>query len=798
MKSSKGAPAWARCVCRALALLVISTLFVRAAAAEVFLFDMGSGESPLRDGFTRVTARSTYEKKRGFGWKHGNGLREHVKHYSRKWTFNESRGRKQPPPIYTNEITCDTIFSREPNEFLIDLKPGDYTVYVLCGRSAGSRAEYHDFDILVGGDGSGDRATVKIPGPYRFEQRRLNVTLRGRQLAVRFEPRTDWLVACLVVFPATGPSHIPGRDLQVPAMLEQLQREVYFLPPDVAEQWHETKHVETRPMPPFSRRDRDRGYAVFARHWSEVIYPNTAPRPEELDPELKLFAAWDEYEPVTFTVRPLRDLRDAEVHVSDLRCGDAVIPARDIDCRSVRYMLVRPNYSSFFSYHIAPDVLERCRPMDLSAGRNQRYWLTVHVPPDAPPGVYQGTITFRAADTPPARLPIRLRVLPIRLQKNPHHIYGMYYRDPLRYVSDRNHPVANAYFRRKAELERQDMVAHGMNSHISSVSGLERDENGNWTMDGTETERRIALDRKYGLAGKPMVVSLPVTWWYSRLVDPKGPGSHLRLVRSDVPQSFFDEVTKMVRAVEKEKKKYDWPEFLYYPIDEPGRHEAAVNFMVGVLKAIKRVPGVRTYVTADPTHEQFQPMWPYVDVWCCQPFVYDYDTIRRLSREKGIEFWCYPNHIAGENDHTPVRGARMTWGFGFWKSGFRTLTPWIYQADIGDPWNYLDGTAMDFMNRSTPDGEPIPVTLWEAYREGIDDGRYIYTLEQLVDESKKRGGRAAELARQAAKELAFVWDAIVVQEKYKYDGLWSGRDFDAWRWLLASQILRLLESLERE
>jgi len=140
----------------------------------------------------------------------------------------------------------------------------------------------------------------------------------------------------------------------------------------------------------------------------------------------------------------------------------------------------------------------------------------------------------------------------------------------------------------------------------------------------------------------------------------------------------------------------------------------------------------------------------------------------------------------------------MTWGFGFWKSGFRTLTPWIYQADIGDPWNYLDGTAMDFMNRSTPDGEPIPVTLWEAYREGIDDGRYIYTLEQLVDESKKRGGRAAELARQAAKELAFVWDAIVVQEKYKYDGLWSGRDFDAWRWLLASQILRLLESLERE
>ena len=219
------------------------------------------------------------------------------------------------------------------------------------------------------------------------------------------------------------------------------------------------------------------------------------------------------------------------------------------------------------------------------------------------------------------------------------------------------------------------------------------------------------------------------------------------------------------------------------------------EFMVNVLKAIKKVPGARTYVTADPSHEQFAPMWPYLDVWCCQPFVFGYEKIKRLSKEKGVEFWCCPNHICGENDHTPVRGARMTWGYGFWKSGFRTLIPWIYQADKGDPWNYLDSTAMDFLNRSTPDGERIPVTLWEAYREGIDDGRYIYTLKQLVEEAKKRGGEAAALAKQGERELKFLWDSIEVQEKYKHDGLWSGADFDAFRWLLASKILELQEAL---
>jgi len=772
--------------------------------AEALRFDLGSEKSELRPGFTRLTAKSLYNEKAGYGWKSTDGLKEHDKHYSRQWEYNESRGREQPPPIYTNEITCDCVWSNRPASLLIDRPPGEYVVWLLFGRSAGSARDYHDFDAAVGGAeevSEGDSpifaarklgqspTTVKIPGPYIFEKRVLRAKLRGRQFSIDLTPRTDWLLAAVVVFPAAEEKAVRGE------FLDALEKEIEFLPPDVAEKWKETPHVDDRPMPALRDADRRRGYAVFARHWSEVIYPNTVPRAEELNPELTAFASLGEYEPVTFTVLPLDDLSGAKVVAGDLRSGDAVIPAASIDVRSVRYMLVRPNYSTFFSYHVAPDVLERHATLDLRKGRNQRFWITLHVPEDAKAGVYEGKLAFSAAGREPADVKLRLRVLPMRLQKNPEHIYGAYYHDPLGNVDEGNTAGANDYFRRKAELERQDMVAHGMNSHISHASGLERDEQGNWTMDGTETERRIALDRKHGLAGYPLVVSFPVGWWYSKLVDKRGLGSHLRLVRPDVPQSFFDEVTKMVEAIEREKKKHDWPEFLYYPIDEPSTHEDSVRFMVGVLKAIKRAPGVRTYVTADPSHEQFAPMWPHVDVWCCQPFVFGCEKIRELSKEKHVEFWCYPNHISGENDHTPIRGARMTWGFGFWRSGFRTLIPWIYQSSSGDPWNYLDGSSMDFFNRSTPEGEPIPVALWEAYREGIDDGRYLYTLERLAAEGKRRGGRPAELAAEAEKELRFVRDSIEVQEKYKYDGLWNGADFDAYRWLLASKILALQGAL---
>ena len=130
------------------------------------------------------------------------------------------------------------------------------------------------------------------------------------------------------------------------------------------------------------------------------------------------------------------------------------------------------------------------------------------------------------------------------------------------------------------------------------------------------------------------------------------------------------------------------------------------------------------------------------------------------------------------------------------RSGFLTLIPWIYQANIGDPWNYLDGSSMDFFNRSEPDGTPIPVAMWEAYREGYDDYRYIYTLEQLIAGAKKSGKAAAqEAAGKAERDLKFIWDSIRVQTKYKDDDLWSHAEFDLYRWLVAKQILAVQNAL---
>ena len=143
----------------------------------------------------------------------------------------------------------------------------------------------------------------------------------------------------------------------------------------------------------------------------------------------------------------------------------------------------------------------------------------------------------------------------------------------------------------------------------------------------------------------------------------------------------------------------------------------------------------------------------------------------------------------------------------------------MYQRDHGNPWNYLDGLYSDIFVRTADDGSPISVVTWEVYREGIDDMRYITTLEHWIERAIA-GGRE-DLAKAGQADLDFVWNSIKVQVKYKDDGqpevlwhnhnkppvtpvggrleneMWEPAVFDTMRWILASRILDIQNSLSK-
>ncbi len=748
-----------------------AVLLAAIAQAAPVVFDMGKSESAVWPGAQKVTVASKLSDGAGFGWQSTDGL----KAYAKAWTQFLDRGRgKEPPPIWTNPVTEDCVVGSTPNVFVFKAQPGDWLVYVRCGVSCDLRWQYWDFDVAVGGE----KWTCQIEGRHLYRSHIFRVRSDGT-IRVELNPRTKWLVCGIVAWQPTDQ-----------AAAQQTIRKIEQWAPDAElAKWKEDPRQPAGPEPPLSAADRARGFYVWHRHWAQVVYPWTNPTPEELYPELRIFAAPGEYEPLTFCVRPLKAVKNCTVEPGDI----GPVPARAIEVRKVHYMKARPNYTVRYRYRIVPDPLVRWEGGPLAANENARFWLTVHVPERARPGLYSGAIQV-TVDGQRWMVPVKLRVLDVRLMEDPKHTYGIYYRHPLDGYFSAADDGSRQYWRRRAEMEHADMVAHGTKNIVLSCWFPAADESGKFNV-GDAFERlqaKLDLAKKYGFYG-PYAVSFNTGGVYRKYMK-SSPGSHIRDVKMP-PDEFFREITAMVRTIEQERRRRGWPDFVYYPVDEPSTAPNSVAYMVRVLQAV-RAAGVRTYVTADPTRGAFDPMRPYVDVWCTQPFLPRRGVILADMQKRGVEYWCYPNHVNGENDHTPVAGARMTYGFGFWRSGFLRLIPWIYAYDVGDPWNYLDGRVSDFFNRHEPDGRPIPVAMWEAYREGYDDYRYIYSLQQAIERAKRsRSATARHEASTAEKTLQFVWKNIPVMAKYKYEGFWSPEEMDVYRWLVARRLERLTKLL---
>ncbi|MBL8991697.1 MAG: hypothetical protein JNM63_00055, partial [Spirochaetia bacterium] len=153
-------------------------------------------------------------------------------------------------------------------------------------------------------------------------------------------------------------------------------------------------------------------------------------------------------------------------------------------------------------------------------------------------------------------------------------------------------------------------------------------------------------------------------------------------------------------------------------------------------------------------------------------------------------------HVSGElkSREIMMKGGRMTYGYGFWRSGYEGLIPWMWRWDVGDPGDYLDDKYADTGNKLSKDGEVIPAAYWLSFREGVDDERYIYTLQQaIVDRENTKDASARVLIDEGKKFLRELWEGIEPQEKYLAVGMWPSEDFNGRRWLAA----RLIEALQK-
>ncbi len=518
-------------------------------------------------------------------------------------------------------------------------------------------------------------------------------------------------------------------------------------------------------------------YLVASKYWEDDIDPARPPRAEQLRPKLKtfdkrvgsrplsknlaaqskarvpvrvsseplkMFAVPGEYEPLNFVVYAIDDLEQVAVQVSDLRCGDHAVPAGQVDARLVLRGLMRdlytlpPERSTVVSRFLLP-----LETVDIPAGTFREYHLIVHVPDSAEPGVYRGQVRLAPANRPVQELPVAVEVLPFHFRPLQAKAYGIYYRFPS-LESDWSY----------IDNELADIRAHGCTTLKPNV-GIEYEEvDGRIEPSLERLERMLALLDKHGFRGP-----LPVETGCIRAArlldyDPVEDGSDA--ARRD---RFFAVVKSGLEGMLKLFEEYPQFEPLPTHMDEVFGRDRLERY-IRVTEAVRQIPSLRLYITLHNTPrpgvaEMMQQCDPYVDVRCYNGHALEdwvraghtFHDLRRELDQAGDEAWIYHN----------IRGAffqpewpRLVNGLYLWVSPLRVHVPWMYYSYSGNPLDATDGPrsrGADFAY-AVPDPRDssrlVSTRQWEAFREGIDDIRYLTTLESLIEEhaGTPRAGKA--------------------------------------------------------
>ena len=501
---------------------------------------------------------------------------------------------------------------------------------------------------------------------------------------------------------------------------------------------------------------------VFVTNYLQRGSLATQPQRKQVTDTVRVFASPGEYEPATFSIRSAAELKDVHVELAgDLKSRQGLtIPKKAVEIR-----LVDP-FQEWTKKDIECFLLKK-EAVDVAANTTRRFWLTVHVPDDAKPGVYGSKILIGKPITKLGpdlgrlvtlkTLTYEVEVLPIRLltAHETGMAFFMFY--DTQYFAEApggsEGLITYAYQTKVFE----DMREHGMttaNLHLYPVV------DGKFTLTG-RTKKHLGFAQTMEMLKKTKLVApgLPVTWVGA--------------------ECYGADVWKGV-LVEGRKKK--WPEIVFYAVDEPHdekKKKQVREFMkrFNTFRAKHPQYGLRV-TTALGSSPAIHEVGHYYDLWIghvllamggvggewAKEMNWDTDMMSEAGRLKK-ELWVYDCSLS------PVHAEMNRYYFGIWAwaAGVKGCSHWAY-------------FAQPYLSYAYPtEDELIPTIGWESVREGIDDYRYLATLKRLADKARAAGKK--EAARGADEILDQVKQMVNMGNYSKsYCVAKKSSDKDAWSW----------------
>lgn len=509
--------------------------------------------------------------------------------------------------------------------------------------------------------------------------------------------------------------------------------------------------------------DRSRGFVVFRRSTLLRIRSKSVAGAGENAPEVRLQAAWDEREPVQIGVQGLRGLRSVILTVGDLKGDDGhAIPASAVDVRLERLYSLRLTLKDNAHYGVVPKTLEPAVAIDVPAGTTRAWWITVHVPDGIAGGLYRGTITVADKDAH-VGIPIEVDVLPRRLDEADM-MLGPWSVSVLRNLADAKGAEADKQ-RSRADLIFRDIREHGMTS-MGLLSGevAKTGEDGHVTVP--DLDAALELYRRHGFP-KPLFYAPTNLLSTNKLRTSSNYKHYDSQLHGDLAEGLARDYTKKAAVA-------GVPGLVFAPVDEPNvadgiaagdDPDARQEIAAQLLKTVKQAGG-RTAMTCTPDSGRLGA--GNLDYWLVAYKKYDpavLATIRKADAHAGL----YANSTLMGNG---TSFSRFFFGYWPWSQSLDAMMAWTYPSGPKRfPENH-DGSGEGPLNLTDgylgSDGRPVPVIQWELAREGVDDQRYLVTLQHLTDRARKGGSAEGERAAAEADHFLSGLRASISADAHAY------------------------------
>jgi len=296
-----------------------------------------------------------------------------------------------------------------------------------------------------------------------------------------------------------------------------------------------------------------------------------------------------------------------------------------------------------------------------------------------------------------------------------------------------------------------DFVFSTSRIDYSIVNGME-------TPNFDELRMFLSLMQESGYKSGPISVEtgfeeLALAWYgksKSELEENAGLYSDLaRGIEEEKPfHGLAGEALEGLRRIEKEYPSYD---FYLTHMDEVF-NRGRLPLYIALTKIVRELSDFQMHMSihhGDGTEIMRRQIDPHIDLRVHHGYSFEQwltrnhtiDQYREELQESGDLSWQYHNRIGA---FITPKWQRLINGIYMWIAPFDGRYDWTYQHYYGDPFNDLDGQQgirYDDYSWSYPSPEdgktPTPTRSWEAWREGIDDLSYFYTLQELIRQCRE-------------------------------------------------------------